>query len=539
MSRRCSLGALAAVALLGLTPSSASAEGASYRVTACNEAPQGENHAWSWATTDPSQPAHFTEHASCPYRLGDTGGTPDQEGGLSTTDTLGLSSGASPGTSGGWSFTAPDGTTIAALSYERYLGHQLDPFNDWSPALRIDGALVSSETCLDTSQNGETCSVGGPPGLGGEPAELSGLAAHELSLGILCGAPEGDECVTGASQHQVWAAMYGATVTVADSTPPALGTPSGPLWSPGAASGFHKGTESISTSAQDVGGGVRSIVLTVDGQPFTSYAGSCDFTFPRPCRTSTGTQRLSVPTTELADGMHVVGLVATDAAGNKSALSSEQIVVDNNAPAAPLGLTATPTQPGGSTFLATWSEPPGQVSPIAAATYQLCSVAGGPCGLATAAPASGPVTVKVPGPGSWDLGVWLSDVAGNGSFANAAHTILTVVASKPGQPNGSISTGKPTIRVSERLVLRKLVIYVRGSGKGNVRVSFTARLGGKLVASGARTAGLKSGRLSIAFKLGRRTAAHALIRVRARLDHQAAVTSTLHWHTRRRPRRKA
>ena len=52
------------------------------------------------------------------------------------TDALELSSGATPGTSAGWTFTAPAGTTITGLTYERYIGHQFDGFNDWSPALR-------------------------------------------------------------------------------------------------------------------------------------------------------------------------------------------------------------------------------------------------------------------------------------------------------------------------------------------------------------------------------------------------------------------
>ena len=141
----------------------------SYEVSACNYAPEAVNNSWVWATTDPSHPDHYAEHANCPYRLGGNGGAADQEGGLSTTDALGLSSGAAPGTSAGWTFTAPVGTTITAINYERYIGHQLDPFNDWSPALRADGTIIPSETCLDSSHNGETCFVGGPPGEGGEP----------------------------------------------------------------------------------------------------------------------------------------------------------------------------------------------------------------------------------------------------------------------------------------------------------------------------------------------------------------------------------
>lgn len=51
----------------------------------------------------------------------------------------------------------------------------------------------------------------------------------------------------------------------------------------------------------------------------------------------------------------------------------------------------------------------------------------------------------------------------------------------------------------------------------------------------SKTVALKHGRLTVVFRLGPRTAAHALVRVSARLDHELAVTSTL----RRQPRRSS
>jgi hypothetical protein len=539
MSRRGVLLALLLASLAGLHPSGALATTGSYEVSACNYAPEAVNNSWTWATTDPSQPDHYAEHANCPYVLGDGGGAVDQEGGLSTTDALGLSSGAPPGTSAGWTFTAPAGTTTTGITYERDIGHMIDPDNYWSPALRADGTIVPGETCLDSVQNGETCSVGGPPGEGGEPATITGLSAHQLSVGIVCQAPSGEECVTGATEHKVWAATYGATVTLSDPTPPTLIAPAGALWGSGEAGGFHKGTESVTTSAQDVGGGVQSIVLAADGRPVETYNAPCNFTFAQPCPSSTGAQTLTLPTTELSDGTHTLTLVATDAAGNQSTIASEQITVDNNPPPPPVGLAATATQVGGSTFAATWSDPSGQVAPITAATYQVCPVSGsGACSALTAAPAAGPATVTVPGPGSWSLAVWLTNAAGNGTAANAAHTTLTVPAGSLGG-GGSGSGGgsgagdgssapKATIHVSETLRGRELVVHVSGPATGEVRVSFTGRLGGRTVVSGAKTVALKRGRLTATFKLGPRTAAHAMIRVSARLDHQLAVTSTLH-----------
>lgn len=500
----------------------------SYQVSACNFAPEAANNSWTWATNDPAQPSHYAEHASCPYRLGGAGGTADQEGGLSTTDALGLSSGATPGTSAGWTFAAPAGTTITGITYERYIGHQLDPFNDWSPALRADGVIVHGETCLDSSQNGETCAVGGPPGTGGEPATIIGLSARELSLSIVCQAPSGDECVTGATQHQVWAAMYGATVTLTAATSPTLSTPSGVLWGSGEAGGFHKGTESVTVAAEDAGAGVANIVLSADGRPMETYTAPCNFTFAQPCPSSTGTQTLTLPTTQLSDGHHTLTLVASDAAGNQSTIASHEITVENSAPGAPVGLSATPTETGSSTFTVTWSNPQGQLAPITGALYQVCPAAGsGSCSAAGGAPAAGPAIVTVPGPGGWSIAVWLSNAAGNANPANAARTNV-VVAPQNGGPGSGHGVAK--VHVAETLRRRELVVHVTGPASGRVRVGFTGRLKGKIVAAAAKTLSLKQGRLTVMFKLGPRTAAHALIRVSAKLDHETAVTSTLARH---------
>ena len=436
------------VASFGLAPETSLAAVGSYQVTTCNAAPEAGNNSWSWSTTDPSQPDHFAEHVSCPDRIGGSGGLSDQEGGLSTTDELGLSDGALPGTSAGWTFTAPSGTTIAALNYERFIGHTIDPNNSWSPGLRADGTIVPGETCLDSVENGETCSVGGPPGQGGGSRVFGGLSAHALTVGIVCEAPAEEECVTGATQHKVWAAMYGATVTVADPTPPTLSAPSGGLWSTTGAA--HGGTESVTVSAQDAGGGVQSIVLSADGRSVASYGAPCNFTFAQPCPASTGGQTLALPTAQLSDGAHTIALVATDAAGNQSSIS-EQINVLNSPPSAPPGVAMMATQPGASS------------------------------GGAGGSPAA-------------------------------------------------------TIHVSETLKGRQLVVRVKGRGSGKVRVSFTGRLHGRTVAVATTTLALKHGELTATFKLGPRTAAHAVIRVSAKLDHQLAATSTLRRSTTRRQR---
>jgi hypothetical protein len=527
-----------------------------YQVSACNYAPEAANNSWTWSTTDPSQPAHYAEHTNCPDRTGGTGGTSDQEGGLSTTDALGLSSGAPPATSAGWSFTAPPDTAIVGLEYERYIGHIYDSNNYWAPALRADGTPVAGESCLDTIENSETCFVGGPPDEGGEPGIVTGLSAHELALSIRCEAPSGQECITGSTRYQAWAAMYGARVTLSDTTPPTLGTPSGALWEPGVADGYHKGTESLAVSAEDVGGGVQSIALAADGHALQTYNASCNFTYAQPCPLTTGPQTFTLPTASLAEGTHTLTIVATDAAGNQSTIASKQITVANDPPPPPTGLAATPTQPDGTTFTVTWTDPSAQVAPITSATYQVCPTnEPQTCSTPATAPAEGPASVSVPGPGTWRLTVWLTNAAANSNPANAANTTLTVPTnttrtSSPGsgnpgsgggnphagssgggspatKPGGSDAKSKPTIRVHETLHGHDLVIHISGPATGRVRVSYTARYHNKTIASSTKTVALKNGRLTVTFRLTARTTAHATIRVTAQLDHQTVAKSTL------------
>ncbi len=431
---------------------------------------------------------------------------------------------------------------------------KLDASNEWSPALRADGTIIPGESCQDTVANGESCFVGGPPGEGTEPSTVTDLSAHQLSVSIFCQASPGEECVTGATQHKAWAAMYAATVTLNDSTPPTLGTPTGSLWESGTANGFHKGSESVTVEGNDLGGGVQSIVLSADGTPVETYNTPCNFTYPQPCPSATGPQTLTLPTTQLADGTHTLTLTAIDAAGNKSTVASHQVTIDNNPPTAPLDLNATPTQTGGSTFTASWSDPEGQVAPLTEAIYQICPAAGtGSCSAPASAPAAGPAKITVPGPGTWTLAVWLADAAGNSNPANAAHATLTVSespggGSKPGEGGGSgggTGTGspegntgssgghgtdgsKPKLHLGETLHRRRLIVHLSGPRTGRVRVSYTARYHARQLAHGTKTVSLKNGRQTTSFKLPAAAALHATIRITARLAGVAAVTSTLH-----------
>ena len=195
----------------------------------------------------------------------------------------------------------------------------------------------------------------------------------------------------GATEHAVWAAMYGATVTLSDPTPPTLSAPSGALWGPGEAGGFHKGTESVTVSADDVGGGVASIVLSADGRPVGDLHGTMQFHL-----------RAAVPV--------IHGDTDLDACRRRSSLTvrtrsrSSRLTrpaINRRSPRRkspwrtarhrrPWGCPQPRRRAGGSTFTATWSDPAGQLAPITGALYQVCPASGsGACSAPASAPAAG------------------------------------------------------------------------------------------------------------------------------------------------------
>jgi Bacterial Ig domain len=526
--------------LIALLPASAFAAG-SYEVEACNAAPGGANHSWVWSSTDTSPSDHFAEHAACPYPTGSNGGKTDQESGLATTDALGLSSGAPPDTSAAWTFTAPADTTIAGLTYERFLGHEEDPDNYWVPALRADGTIVTGESCLDIVEHAESCYVGGPPGHGELPAVITGLSAHQLSYGIACVAETGTQCVTGASEHAAWAAMYGARVIINDPTTPTLTTPTGTLWE---SASYRKGTQTVTVEAADAGGGVQSIQLAADGKAIETYTASCDYSYPKPCPASTGPQTLSLPTSELTDGTHTITLTATDAAGVQAS-RSEQITVANEPPPAPADLTASSAF-GSATYEVRWIDPQGQVAPVTSATYEVCHNNEAPanCSTPVTTGPEGPVTVVLPEAGTWTIVVWLTNAAGDSSPANAARLTIPIatccstpethsetpastsdtptlipsspVASIPPAspvPTPSAPTPQPKLRATAVLRGRTLIIRITGPA-GVVRAHYRLRDPGHHPAtSKTRKAVLRDGRATISFELPKSIRAPATLRV--------------------------
>ena len=208
---------LAGLLLAAATPSAAAASG-SYTVTACS--PTTSPGAWQQINTFPGG---MTSGNQCGGpTIGPLGG--GDPGALYGEDLVGSTAHSPSGAQAGWSFTAPAGTTITAVSYYR----SLETGNN----LRLGRRPVRCERHqLDTCQtNPDPCSKPNNQ----VAVTLSGLSTSGLFFGIECEpvAPDTD-CLAGATEHYAQADMYSAKVTLSETATPSVSNLGGALWGGG------------------------------------------------------------------------------------------------------------------------------------------------------------------------------------------------------------------------------------------------------------------------------------------------------------------
>lgn len=479
-----------------------------YQVSACDRAAGAVNDSWQPFNLDI---AHMTTAQQCPPVGGEAARA--RTTGLYTTDDLNDTGNAASGASAGWQFVAPPATTIVAVQADRYLGAYGD--SGWVPSLSAGGAML--ESCTFAYPQDE-CAVGGPFGnantLG---ANVTVSDASTVSAEITCTAAEG--CLTGGTLYTAWAALYGATVTLQETATPTITSLSGALWGPGPADGYHRGTESVSFQAGDPTG-ISQAALSVEGRVIATQAGVCDYTYTIPCQGLAGT--LALNTAQLADGPHTVTLAVYDAAGNEAQLT-HQIVVDNTAPGAPTGLSASRAPDGSDTV--TWADP-AHAAPIALATYQLCPVSGGACQPPQTVPDQRLLTGLHQPKGQWTVKVWLTDAIGNVNPAGAASVALPAPL---------------TLSLHHRLRGRRLTVYVDVPAgiPGPVSIGYRA-VGAhvRVLAHGQRNAPVEHHRARIAVRLSKRAARSGRLYMTASADYAlpASLVVTAPHHTRRRGR---
>ena len=224
-----------------------------------------------------------------------------------------------PASAASWTFAAPANTSIVSLAAQRrtngvVAGQNGD--NKGAPAyhLYLDNAVLDSCEETNTSQcQGDLTA----------PVSRQGLSGSALSFAVQCDSPSiGQPC-----QNAISATFAQAAVGLRDASPPSVG---------GVRvldDGARSGTLRVGFDASDLGGGVYTTVVKVDGEPVTrtpvAPGGTCapapggdaySFLVPVPCPLSAPDLRASVDAAKLAPGPHGVELDVEDAAGNATAV---------------------------------------------------------------------------------------------------------------------------------------------------------------------------------------------------------------------------
>jgi hypothetical protein len=302
----------------------------SYAVSACS--PSGSAGLWAQTNTFPA--GFVTGNLCGGPAIGPLDG--GNQGALYAEDILNSAAHIPDGARAGWTFTAPPGTTISAITYYRSFAAYAEP--DLVAGLfQADGGVI--EDCkipwpfVPGSSN--VCSKPNNQG----PYTFTNLNTSSLFLGVTCRIVDAHTaCIAGgAPLHAARADLYSAKVTLAESTPPTLSNLGGPLWGGGVVSGVVP----VTFAASDQTGIQQQLVRSDTGQTLSSALAPCDFTLAPPCpQQPTGS--LSADTRRVPDGPHTFSVVVTDAAANSQVATSPTLIVHNNRPAS----ASTPTGQG-------------------------------------------------------------------------------------------------------------------------------------------------------------------------------------------------
>jgi hypothetical protein len=413
-----------------------------FQVGACTGATPLVNNSWTSFNNDA---AHLETRANC--GAGEITGFSGATSGLAAADVLGLGAQTPEGAVAGWTFTAPAGDTISAISMNRDL---FDDGPGWLPqVIDAGGTPLPGETCPYNGNNGG-CEISGI-------ATYTGLNTTSLTIEVLC-SPASEEltvCGGGSTLHSVRAELDGATVTITDEQPPQITSASGPLFT----ANLVRGTITGTIDSSDSGSGVQYTRLYVDGALLAQQLSSCDFTLRLPCPTSSSDQ-FSLNTSNLSPGPHEIQAAVVDAAGNQTLGASDQIVVDNTNPSAPTGVLVdghssgtwinqpatitwtNPSQPADDPISqVNWIACPGVETSIPASGCDASHSQSSPLSSLTFDPSQDPTFAGQP-QGSYTVFVWLQDAIGNASQANAAAISFGYQTSPPPPPRSIIVSGR-------------------------------------------------------------------------------------------------
>lgn len=341
----------------------------------------------------------------------------DPMSGIWVRDILASAVDLGDGQSGWLEFESPAGTTISAVTLSRTSWKVA--IDDLRPELRTAEGVVL-ETC-SIADGEDRCSLDGP-------VTHANLQTTALRAGVRCDIddPIFTMCPGGGTQHGYGFAIQEAAVTITDAQAPAAPTlAASGLWS---GAEWYRGSSSITISASDASG-IRGVRIYDEGDLLIEAPYTCNWTEPRPCDDAAA-QQVELDTTTLADGEHVLGVAAVDAAGNESAHATKAVTIANEAPTAP-ELALTPSQATTGQFEASWTLP-AHLVPIALAHVTICHL--GSCSNTSTTATS--MMITAPGLGTTTVSVYLEDVGGaaNPDSAASANFVLEPVPPPPDDP---------------------------------------------------------------------------------------------------------
>ncbi|HEX4345564.1 MAG TPA: hypothetical protein VHZ31_08385 [Solirubrobacteraceae bacterium] len=415
-------------------------------------------------------------------------------------DILGTAEIIPDGARAGWTFTAPLGTTITAISYYRTLAAHGS--RDMAAGIvKADGTVL--EQCTIEIPLGSPIDCSKPNNQA--PVIFTGLNTTSLFVGVMCRwVIHPGACGTGGTIHSVRVAMYSAQVTLSEGSIPAVTNVGGALWSGGT---IADGAP-VTFSATDPSGIREESVRSDTGATLVSAPLGCDYTLAQPCPQQPNGS-LSVDTHRVPDGPHTFSLVVTDAAGNNQVVMSPTVVVDNDGPATPTAFTATAKGGGSNVIALAWRNPANPPAPITGARVQLCQ---SECPPAVMVGTTGAAQITAPGPGLYSVHLWLLDAQGRGGPHNAALASVTVSPAGSSAPSPKPSTHTKITAVLSGRRLRVSGTIVR---TGHVKVSWRSKLGTHTLGNGSRTVLIRNHKISVTFTPTAR-ARHGTIRIAVR-----------------------
>lgn len=309
----------AAATLLCLLGSSSTAHAGDFDAFYCSGPTDQPLSLRDWASPAPSI---YFDHGA-PNSCGATGGS------------FGITADSQVGYRGdrvSWRLDAPDGLTIVAVggSY-RVDGSAKDA------AAGVDGISVCAPWGLGPEQRGTAELSGfifGCPDADGftetQPVRPLPAPAASISAYIACAAPVADPaCGTGPVSLK----LSRVQVRYHDDVSPIAQLPlQGDLVAPGNLSGMR----SVQAPLRDVGGGVKTVRIYLDGGLAGESLPLCAEPYTRagPCPKES-TVGAAVDTRRVTDGAHQLKITGVDVAGNEGVLWDAPVLIDNGGPRGP------------------------------------------------------------------------------------------------------------------------------------------------------------------------------------------------------------